>query len=229
MPPVAPLSGSYESIYSTLLAQLGDRCAELPEDVCFHWPMREPSYSGRLLVIGQALNGWMVDGPSCGLQDASTRKAVVATTRARSESESAWEWMWPQPWSRPFWKLARIAMAHLELDLRDIAWSNLAKVAPARGGNPWGTLLGAQHELGGRLLRREVRELDPDLVLVVSAPGYLGPFLREAGLSPEWSRDGARHFDGQLDGRRWLVVSHPGTFAKRLQASTEAVDAALGT
>lgn len=105
-------------------------------------------------------------------------------------------------------------MTHFQLDLDEVAWSNLAKIAPARGGNPWGALLGAQHELGGQLLRREVRELDPELVLVVSGRGYLEPFLTGAGLSPAWSRAGARQFDGQLDGRRWLVVNHPGTFAR---------------
>lgn len=67
------LSGGYESLYSTLLERLGDRCDELPVEVCLHWPMREPTYSGRLLVVGQALNGWMIDGTSCSLRDGSTR------------------------------------------------------------------------------------------------------------------------------------------------------------
>lgn len=221
------LSGEYESLYSTLLERLGEVCHEMPDEVCFHWPMRAPSYSGRLLVVGQALNEWMVDGPTCSLVDPSRRKAVLAKTRATSESASAWSWMWPEPWSRPFWRLVRGVMRHQDLDLDEIAWSNLAKVAPARGGNPWGKLLDAQHEIGGELLRREVRELDPDLVLVLSGRRYLEPFLRGAGLSPSWVRDGARQFDGQLDGRRWLVVNHPGTFARRLDASLAAVEEAL--
>lgn len=225
--PITRLSGTYESLYSTLLDAVGTRCEELPGEVCLHWPMREPSYSGRLLVIGQALNAWMIDGPTCALREPAERARLLAATRARSESNTAWNWMWPQPWSRPFWRVARAAMDHFQLDLHEIAWSNLAKLAPARGGSPSGHLLGMQHHLGGLLLRREVEELDPELVLMISGRGFLEPFLREAGLSPAWSRSGARQFDGELDGRRWLVVNHPGTFACRLQESLAAVESAL--
>jgi hypothetical protein len=35
------------------------------------------------------------------------------------------------------------------------AWSNLAKVAPATGGNPGRELVSSQHRLGGEVLRRE--------------------------------------------------------------------------
>jgi hypothetical protein len=77
------------------------------------------------------------------------------------------------------------------------------------------------------MLRLEVAELDPEIVLVVSGRGYAEPFLAGAGLAPEWDRRGALQFDGMLDGRRWIVVSHPGTFAHRYDASRSALLAAL--
>jgi hypothetical protein len=117
-------------------------------------------------------------------------------------------------------------MDQLGVELREIAWSNLAKVAPSKG-NPWGPLIEGQWKLGGRLLRREVRELDPELVLVISGRGYTGPFLWHGGIEPTWSKDGARQFDGLLDGHRWLIVNHPGTFADRFRASNAAVEGAL--
>jgi hypothetical protein len=188
--------------------------------------MHTSSYSGRLLVIGQALNGWMVKGLAESLGDSATRTRILAEARYHSEAENAWDWMWPQPWSRPFWKLARTAMDYLSLELRQIAWSNLAKVAPPKG-NPRGALIEGQWELGGRLLRQEVKELDPELVLVISGRGFTAPFLSHVGIDPKWSRDGARQFDGSLDGRRWLIVNHPGTFADRFRASKAAVESAL--
>ena len=77
------------------------------------------------------------------------------------------------------------------------------------------------------MLKQEVAELDPEIVLIVSGRGYAEPFIREAGLAPEWDRRGALQFDGSLDGRRWIIVSHPGTFAHRFEASRTALEGAL--
>ncbi len=222
------LSPTYEAEYAALIEDLGSHCAELPERICLHWPMAEPTYEGRFMAIGQALNGWMVDEAACQLWRPEVRRAKVAATRATSESPTAWSWMWPQPWGRPFWRLVRSAMAAVGVELNEIAWSNLAKAAPAAGKNPWGALLERQHRLGGRLLRREVNELDPDVVLLVSGRGYAGPFLAGAGFDVAWRPEGALQFDGQLDGRRWVIVNHPGTFARRYEQSLEAVQRALG-
>lgn len=221
------LSPDYEATYDRMLQHLGGRCADLPDSVCLHWPMHQPTFTGKLLVVGQALNGWTVEGPACGLADASARASLLDWTRRCSESANAFCWMSPRVWSRPFWKLARVAMDACGLSLDEIVWSNLAKVAPAAGKNPNRELLWSQHEIGGRLLRLEVEELDPELVLIVSGRGYAEPFLSGAGLSPAWQRRGALQFDGRLDGRRWIVVSHPGTFAHRYEASRAALTEAL--
>jgi hypothetical protein len=226
---VRPLSSAFEAAYDGLLADLAQHAEKLPDLVCLHWPMHEPSYSGRLLVIGQALIGWGHEGAPADFEDAGERRRQLAATRRSSEKEGAFGWMRPRVWSRPFWKLARVAMDHLSLRLDQIAWANLAQVAPAAGGNPGGDLHLRQHRHGGEMLRLEVTELDPEIVLVVSGRGYAEPFIAGAGLAPQWSRRGALQFDGMLDGRRWIVVSHPGTFAHRFEASRFALLEALAT
>ena len=119
-------------------------------------------------------------------------------------------------------------MDSMNLELEQIAWSNLAKISPGRG-TPKGALLSEQHVQGGELLKMELSELDPSTVLILSARGYLDPFLDGAGIRPGWAgRDGALHFDGQVEGRRWIVVSHPGTFVYRFKATAQAVSRALG-
>lgn len=224
-----PLSPAFEAAYDGLLAELAQHADGLPDFVCLHWPMPEPSYTGRLLVIGQALNGWGHEGAPSDFADASERRRQLVATRHSSEKQGAFGWMRPRVWSRPFWKLARLAMDGLSLGLDQIAWANLAQVAPAAGGNPGGELHWRQHRHGGEMLRLEVNELDPEIVLVVSGRGYAEPFISGAGLAPDWSRRGALQFDGTLGGRRWIVVSHPGTFAHRYEASRSALLEALGT
>lgn len=221
-----PLSSAFEAVYDRLLVEMSQHDAALPADVCLHWPMHEPSYSGRLLVVGQALNGWGHMRPPADFADPEVRRDQLARTRRSSEREGAFGWMRPKPWGSPFWRLARTAMREMGLELRDIAWSNLAKLSPERG-NPQGELLWRQHRLGGEMLRREVEELDPETVVVVSGRGYTEPFLVGGGLAPAWARRGALHFDGTLAGRRWIIVSHPGTFAYRYDASHAALLGAL--
>jgi hypothetical protein len=222
-----PLSPAFEAAYDRLLVYLAEHADALPDLVCLHWPMHEPSYTSRLLVIGQALNGWGHEGAPADFANAGERRRQLAATRQSSEKQGAFGWMRPRVWSRPFWKLARVAMDELGLRLDQIAWANLAQVAPAAGGNPGGELQWRQHSHGGEMLRLEVNELDPEIVLVVSGRGFAEPFLAGAGLAPGWSRRGALQFDGTLDGRRWIVVSHPGTFAHRYEASRSALLEAL--
>lgn len=222
-----PLSPAFEAAYDQLLVELAEYHQAMPDEVCLHWPMHEPSYSGRLLVVGQALNGWGHMRVPADFADAEVRRRELAATRRSSEKDGAFEWMRPRVWSRPFWKLARVAMTAMDLRLDQIAWANLAQVSPAEGGNPGGELHWRQHRHGGELLRLEVEELDPEVVLVVSGRGYSEPFISSAGLAPAWSRRGALQFDGTLDGRRWIIVSHPGTFAHRYLASRTALLEAL--
>jgi hypothetical protein len=218
-----PLSLAFEDAYDRLLMELAQHADQLPDLICLHWPMHEPAYTGRLLVIGQALNGWGHEGAPASFNDPNERRRQLAATRRSSEKEGAFGWMRRQVWSRPFWKLARTAMDHLDVRLDQIAWGNLAQVAPASGGNPGGELHWRQHRHGGEMLRLEVNELDPEIILVVSGRGYAEPFLTAAGLSPTWVRRGALQYEGIPEGRRWIVVSHPGTFAYRYEASRSAL------
>jgi hypothetical protein len=224
---IGPLSPAFEATYNELLRDISTHAQALPDEVCLHWPMHEPSYTGRMLVVGQALNGWGHMCPPGDFVEAEIRAQQLAATRHSSEKDGAFGWMRRQVWSRPFWKLARVAMDEMDVRLDQIAWSNLAKLSPAEGKNPWGELLWRQHALGGQMLRTEVAELDPEIVLIVSGRGYAEPFISGAGLTPGWSRRGALQFDGLLGGRRWIIVSHPGTFAHRYEASRLALLEAL--
>lgn len=99
------LSPKYEAAYLSLLETIGDNCVLMPDVVCMHWPMATPTYSGKLLVVGQALNGWHVDEKACRLYRPEVRAERAQETRFVSEGPTSWKWMTPRPWSRPFWRL----------------------------------------------------------------------------------------------------------------------------
>jgi hypothetical protein len=222
-----PLSAAFEEAYDELLALLGHHHAKLPDLVCCHWPTYQPSYAGDLLVVGQALNGWVVEAAPSTWRDAGFRRATLAEARRYGESPNAFLWMSPRVRSRPFWRLVDIVLSRANLRLEQIAWSNLAKVAPAAGRNPGRELLWSQHRLGGEVLRREIEELSPRLVLVISGRGYAEPFLSAAGIRPQWHAGFGLQFAGPIEGRDWIVVGHPGTFASRYAASADALSGAL--
>jgi hypothetical protein len=160
-----PLSPAFEAAYDQLLVELAQHADALPNLVCLHWPMHEPSYTGRLLVIGQALNGWGHEGAPGDFADAGERRRQLVATRHSSERDGAFGWMGPRVWSRPFWKLARVAMDELVLRLDQIAWANLAQVAPAAGGNPGGELHWRQHRHGGEMIWLRVHDGTAELLI----------------------------------------------------------------
>jgi hypothetical protein len=89
-----------------------------------------------------------------------------------------------------------------------LAWSNLAKLAPAEGGNPGGPLLEVQRELGPGLIDREVHELRPRRVLVLTGRSWFEPFARGTGLEVEW-RDGLVQGVVRERARTWVIAGHP--------------------
>ena len=56
-----------------------------------------------------------------------------------------------------------------------LTWTNLAKIAPAGGGNPNGRLLQVQRKMGPALLAREVAEFGPSRVLVTTDRWWFEP------------------------------------------------------
>lgn len=77
-----PLADTFEATYDRLLVEMSGHVAALPDEVCLDWPMHEPSYTGRLLIAGQSLNGWghMAACPRSGPCAPSPRHSTVGMT-----------------------------------------------------------------------------------------------------------------------------------------------------
>jgi hypothetical protein len=192
-------------------------------------------YAGDLLVVGRSLNGGSVRWYASQAHDDHAIAAVAAETRQASEGygPDPMDWI---TWSdgvrnhyntnnSAFWRVAKRVRAGLlgEADdwPRDLAWTNLAKIAPWGGGNPGSRTLGVQREHGPTLFAREVAELRPARVLVLTGRWWFEPFASELGLAMDW---GSGPVEGIADesGRRWVVLPHPMT-----RAETPLVEGAL--
>lgn len=122
-----------------------------------------------------------------------------------------------------FWQVTRVLLRMVEDDVVEanwaarLAWSNLAKIAPQKqgtaegGGNPCWSLRKAQMDACIELLRQEVSELDPGIVLVIAGEEWYEPYARGLGLELRRRPEAEQvvHVATESGGRKWLLTNRP--------------------
>lgn len=186
-----------------------------------HWPLIGGDFDRGVLVVGQAVFGWI---PSWKAADASTapgRALIVAETRAACAERAD-----PMSWieghrvhNTPFWRTAHEVADALTPGATPwysrIAWANLYPIAPNDPvGNPVGTLRDAQTAPAARFLDAVVDALDPALVLVLAGP-FIWPFVQPLGLHELSRADPPFTLVGRRRGRAWIAGMHPGGAQRR--------------
>ena len=148
-------------------------------------------YSGELMVVGRAVNGWTKRSwtPSSlsSKKDAADSAHHVLKNICRSEVAvgfcRAWSYSkpWPSNWRNPssnsqksaFWRVIRDVVGELHIaDMNTdvwpshLIWSNLYKISPAAGNNPSGNHRSIQRPDCIDLLETEIRTFpaSPDSV-----------------------------------------------------------------
>ena len=220
------LSQQYETAYGQMLAALAAAPAVEPPELTAFWPMVGHADDRALLVVGRAVNGWMDHITVDALSDPVARASLITAARHTSEGDGDCPMGWVTArWSpgdgeystarSAFWRHIRAVLAAVDPESRDdprwssrVAWSNLAKLAPAGGGNPGGALLETQRRAGSTLLLREVLELAPRRVLVLTGRRWFEPFAERLGLDVEW-RDGLVEGVVREPARTWVIAGHP--------------------
>jgi hypothetical protein len=206
----------FRSDYAELLSDVAARRGELGvRAIAAHWPHVGSAYRG-LLVLGQALNGWVIDWDPAALATAEGRERILEDAAAvHAELDEPMSWVPTNKRVRisSFWnfmeRLADAANPGPEPWFARVAWWNLHPLAPTDPeGNPRGALREAQQRMAGPLLLDVVEALDATKIALV--PGRLRlPKAEPAGL--EELPDGWPLFaSGRLDGRSWIVGEHPG-------------------
>lgn len=166
--------------------------------------------SRSLMVYGRAVNGWD-DGLShdCISDDkeleAYTLKLLAGTNKMEecplhwaSEPSEAYN-----PNRSAFLRVSKRIAGHACPGRNpwhsEISWSNLYKVAPARGGNPGGRLQKLQFPICMKLLRLELKNHRPQLVLFVTGMNWVERFLDGLGVEGAEMKNEFVKYVGKLE------------------------------
>jgi len=225
------LTQTYSDLYRLMLREFGGRWPTACPAMTAFWPMVGHEYTGELMVIGRAVNGWSDEVVRALLRSDDGVSHVAARARQEAEGTGRCPMRWVSDSAgggseyntnrSAFWRVARRVGAGLDvLDAGHdswpsaIAWSNLYKLAPHSGRNPSNAACEAQWPPVARLLAKEVEELAPRRVLVMAGKSWAEDFAIELGLSVQWDvgcDDANTPVAGTADalGARWVVAAHP--------------------
>lgn len=175
-------------------------------------PMVGREYSGQLMVVGRAVNGWDDGISPAQLKDETARleygKEILKSVTENMGADCPMLWVTKPPKTEKdynanksaFWRVIKTVVGRLKIaDVKNepinwpshLVWSNLYKIAPSTGGNPNTSLRRAQFEACKKLFYWEVEKYAPKRILFLSGWDWVEPFLVEAWqdkvLTPEKS------------------------------------------
>jgi hypothetical protein len=220
-----------------LVAAVGDAADRLPNgELSLHLARAGAAYSGELMIIGRAVNGWGKSGwTPAQLRERGYQEEMVSATLADSELTEAetckLAWVsstWSNtngynPATSAFWRVARGLLGELSPEARkaqlwpsSLVWSNLYKIAPKARGNPNAELARLQLEPCKELIADELTKFRPKYLVFLTGFWWAQPFLslpmledEPITLKPEYiHRKGLLRIDGEVIGK-YVVADHP--------------------
>jgi len=167
------------------------------------YPLRGCNYSGQIMIVGRAVNGWTyerwrVRDPGQDKERADVMKEAMMYDSAHACAMGAVVDHWKKPndggyrfGRSPFWRVVGQLVDDLNITekktpncLSHIVWTNLYKVAPWCGGNPSERLKKVQREGCIEMLKTEIEINQPKRLLFLTGLDWAEPFLQ--GLAPEY-------------------------------------------
>lgn len=186
---------------------------------CLQWGKNFPLEKKKgLLFVGKSVNGWVTyDTDAKRLFDIHNPDRIFAR-------EDQMEWInnlsgntdGYNTKKSAFWRLLKkVSKKYYSNEwYSNIAWTNLYKIAPWKGGNPSGKLQAIQHEYCFELLKKEVEILSPEYVILLTS-GWEWSFLKylndykELRISSEkvWGKYKTSILE--IKGVKFILSQHP--------------------
>ena len=210
--------------YDRLLASVGRVAPEVGNGrLTSHWPIVGKRFDHGVLVVGQAVYGWLPDWTALDATSAAGRSAILEDTKASfADLDDPMSWIaGHRVENSPFWRTAHEVTDALVPDPENpwfsrVAWANLYPIAPgAYKGNPEGTLRQVQTTAAAEFLSTVVDALVPRLVLVLAGP-FIWSFVEPLGLGGLARAAPPFTLVGRLrEGVPWICGMHPGGAQRR--------------
>lgn len=172
----------------------------------------------KIMVIGRACNGWITSS-----QDINTLFGISEEAIANRKDQM--KWVEDCAGSKDgyntnrsaFWRVVkRIAKSVYPKDWYSyVAWSNVCKIAPWKGGNPNDALYYAQLESCKKIFEEEVRQLSPKVVIMFTGYGWAKDFLlymnkgKELKSIKELNWDKYKCHVYYINGTFFILTEHP--------------------
>jgi hypothetical protein len=211
--------------YDRLLASVAGVAGEVGDGrLTSHWPLVGRAFDHGVLVVGQAVYGWLPDWTALDAATAGGRSTILDDTKASFADLPD-----PMGWiaghrveNSPFWRTAHevtdaLVPDHESAWFSRLAWTNLCPIAPGdRKGNPEGALRQVQTSDAAEFLSATVDALQPRLVLVLAGP-FVWSFVESLRLGVLRRADAPFTLVGTRppDGVPWICGMHPGGAQRR--------------
>lgn len=228
-------NNDFGSIYRQMLTQFAES-DRLPPDgeVTFFPALKGNAYTGELMWVGRAVNGWGDGWKPRDLREPGNLNEIMQNLMQDGSSTDGCPLQWIRdkwgdtvgdynPARSAFWRCAKKVVTGLSTAnvTRDdwpsaLVWSNLYKIAPHKGGNPSSTQAAAQLAGCRQLLEAEIATFAPKRLVLATGANWAENFLdlpcfdirtvaRDNGYV---ERRGNLVVDGREIGT-FVVASHP--------------------
>jgi len=210
--------------YDRLLESVGRVAPEVGDGrLTSHWPLVGRNFDHGVLVVGQAVYGWLPDWTAADATSAAGRSAILDDTKAAfNDLDDPMSWIsGHRVENSPFWRTAHEVTDALAPNpaspwFSRVAWTNLCPIAPgAYKGNPEGMLRQVQTTAAAEFLGATVDALRPRIVLVLAGP-FIWSFVEPLDLGALSRCDAPFTLVGRRrDGVGWICGMHPGGAQRR--------------
>jgi hypothetical protein len=143
----------------------------------------------QFMIYGQAMNGWKPKFKVSQLRDSLFEEAVVESNTTDNGQYCPLDWI-NKNWSSS--KLYRKFFFNVMYKLinryndkgiddgnwcKNVIWSNLMKISPAAGGNPYGEEWSCQFDGAKKLFTKEIEEINPKFVVLLTNWDWAEDFI----------------------------------------------------